>query len=65
MILTCRVYKCCERVSGDNWRVVDEGNKEKMRSAVRAAKREGNGKSYCLVLSMCAGIGDCVNLSVP
>jgi len=60
-----RVYKLCEHVADCVWRVVSEGSADRMRSAFRAAKRDCKGHRFCIVLSMCKGIGDCINLPAP
>jgi len=60
-----KVYKLCEFGDDCVWRVVSEGGAERMRSALRAAKRDHKGRKFCVSLSMCKGIGESINLPIP
>lgn len=61
-IPTSKVYKLCEFCTDCVWRIIAEGSKVCMKSALRAAKRDCKGRKFCVALSMCKGVGDCINL---
>ena len=65
MFTASKVYKCCVYCGDRRWRVISEGNAKDMRSAARKGNRADTGHRYCVTLSMCAGIGDYVNLPAP